>query len=88
MLRGMEYTEFKRHLGKAGLTVAEFASLTGKRSPSISNYAVTNDVPSHVALIAVLMGEMADHGIDFRAAAAKVEFKTARPRGRSFGRGE
>ncbi|OIQ87296.1 hypothetical protein GALL_308570 [mine drainage metagenome] len=63
----MTYTEFKRQLGKAGLTVRAFAALMGQTPNSITNYASKGEVPTHLAIIAVLMGEMADAGMDFRS---------------------
>ena len=62
----MDYKEFRRHLGKAGLTINEFSALINVRPNSISNYAKKASVPAAYAVIAVLTGEAADHGIDFR----------------------
>ena len=62
----MTYTEFKRQLGKAGLTVRAFAALLGQTPNSITNYASKGEVPTHLAIIATLMAEMADAGMDFR----------------------
>ncbi|WP_288128479.1 XRE family transcriptional regulator [Thiomonas sp.] len=64
----MTYTEFKRQLGKAGLTVRAFAALMGQTPNSITNYASKGQVPTHLAIIATLMAEMVDAGIDFRLA--------------------
>ena len=63
----MTYTEFKRQLGKAGLTVRAFAALLGQTPNSITNYASKGEVPTHLAIIATLMAEMADAGMDFHA---------------------
>lgn len=62
----MEYAEFRRHLGKAGVTVNEFAAFVEVRPNSISNYSKKNVVPAEYAVIAVLIGDAADRGIDFR----------------------
>lgn len=62
----MTYTEFKRQLGKAGLTVRAFAALLGQTPNSITNYAAKGQVPTHLAIIATLMATMADAGMDFR----------------------
>lgn len=62
----MDYTEFRRHLGKAGLTINEFAALLGIKPSSVSNYSAHPPVPTKLALVAVLLGDMADRGIDFR----------------------
>lgn len=62
----MEYSEFRRHLGKAGLTINEFASLIEVRASSVSNYSKKNAVPRQYAAIAVLLGDAADRKVDFR----------------------
>lgn len=62
----MTYTEFKRQLGKAGLTVRAFAALLGQTPNSITNYASRGEVPAHLAIISVLMAEMAEAGLDFK----------------------
>lgn len=67
----MNYKEFRRHLGKAGMSINEFAALINVRPNSISNYAKKNSVPEEYAVIAVLTGEASDCGIDFRAALAR-----------------
>ncbi len=72
----MNYKEFRRHLGKAGLTINEFSALIRVRPNSISNYAKKGNVPDVYAVIAVLAGEATDHGIDFRNALAKFGILT------------
>lgn len=62
----MTYTEFRRHLGKAGLTVNEFSSLIDVRASSVSNYAKKNAVPRQYAILAILLGDAADRGHNFR----------------------
>jgi hypothetical protein len=62
----MTYEEFRRQLGKAGLTAKDFAELVKLNSNSITNYAKSGEVPSHLAVIAALLGEMAERKIDFR----------------------
>ncbi len=62
----MVYKEFSRHVGKAGLSLAEFARLIGVAPKSVTNYAGQPDVPTLYAIVAVLMGEAADRGVDFR----------------------
>lgn len=73
----MEYKEFRRHLGKAGLTINEFSSLIGVRPNSISNYKKKGNVPKEYAVIAVLTGEAAECGIDFRNTLAKFGIRTS-----------
>lgn len=86
----MTYNEFRRQLGKAGLTVKGFATLIKQSPNSITNHSQHGDVPSHLAIIAALMGEMAEHGIDYRATLSQIHFESAKARGGStkgkFGR--
>lgn len=60
----MDYEELKRQIGKAGLTNKAFAELIGINPNSVTNFK-RNKVPSNIAIIAVLMAEMKEHGIDF-----------------------
>ncbi|WP_229262389.1 XRE family transcriptional regulator [Duganella guangzhouensis] len=66
----MTYEEFQRHIGKAGLKLYEFAHLMGMNPTSISNKR-RQGVPTHLAVIAVLLGEMAERGIDFHELLAR-----------------
>ena len=75
------YEEFRRQLGKAGVTAREFAALVGLHRNSITNYAGQRDVPSHLAVIVTLMGEMAEHGLDFRTALSRIQIEPNKPRG-------
>jgi len=49
---------------------------------SITNYAGRGELPQHIALVAVLVGEMAVRGLDYRTVIAKVA-PTKKPRGAS-----
>ncbi|MEW5889005.1 MAG: XRE family transcriptional regulator [Pseudomonadota bacterium] len=75
------YDEFKRHLGKAGLTVREFAHLLKLHSNSVSNYARLDQVPSHLVVVAALLGEMAEHGLDFRPVLERLDIQPKKSRG-------
>jgi hypothetical protein len=66
----MNYEEFQRHIGKAGLKLYEFAHLMGMNPTSVTNKRARG-VPRHLAVIAVHLGEMADRGIDFHALLAR-----------------
>ncbi len=77
----MTYEEFRRQLGKAGLTVKGFAELIKQTPNSITNYAAQREVPPHLAIIAALMGDMAEGGLDFRATLARIQFEASKPRG-------
>lgn len=79
----VNYEEFKRRLGKAGLSVKEFADLMRIGCNSVSNYAAKGVVPVHLAVAATLMGEMADHQLDFRLAINELNLKEKKPRGAS-----
>lgn len=60
----MDYDELKRQIGKAGLTNKAFAELIGINPNSVTNFKRTK-VPSNIAIIAVLMAEMKERGVDF-----------------------
>lgn len=85
----MTYDEFKRHLGKAGLTVQEFATLVRMHPSAVTNCAQSGRVSRWMAIAAALMGEMAEHGVDFRAVLRRADIQPGAPRGpggRAFGR--
>jgi hypothetical protein len=86
----MTYDEFQRQLGKAGITTREFAELIRMNRNSITNCSQKGEVPSHLAVIASLMGEMAEHHVNFKAALEKIDIEPKKPRGASpngiFGR--
>lgn len=77
----MDYNEFQRNIGKAGLKLNEFANLMQMTPASLSNYRQKGLVPMHLAVIAVLLGEMADRGIDYREMLSKIEITPKKPRG-------
>lgn len=77
----MIYDEFKRQLGKAGLSVKSFAELIKQNPNSITNYAAQGKIPPHLAIIATLMAHMADHGLNYRVALSQVHFDASKPRG-------
>lgn len=77
----MNYEEFQRQLGKAGLNMREFAELLKMNRNSISNYAKTGVVPAHLAVISALLGTMADNKIDFRPVLANLDIEEKKPRG-------
>lgn len=82
----MTYEEFRRQLGKAGLTAKDFAELVKLNSNSITNYAKSGEVPSHLAVIAALLGEMAERKIDFRDVLSRIEIEPNKPRGAGIGK--
>ncbi len=76
----MPYSEFLVELERAGLSVRSFAELIGMNPNSITNYAGRGELPQHIALVAVLVAEMATRGLNYRHAIAKVA-PTRKPRG-------
>lgn len=77
----MTYDEFLRQLGKAGLNIREFAEAVKMNRNSVTNLAKQGEVPSHLAVIATLMGILADHHIQFLDALAQIQIKPKKPRG-------
>jgi hypothetical protein len=77
----MTYNNFQRQLGKAGITIRGFAEIMKMNRTSLTNYAKKGEVPSHLAVIATLMGEMAEREIDFRQILCRVDIKPKKARG-------
>jgi hypothetical protein len=82
----MTYDEFQRQIGKAGLTIREFAQLVKMNRVSLSNYGKKGEVPSHLAVISVLLGEMAERNIDFHKTLSRIEITSKKPRGAGIGK--
>lgn len=78
----MSYTDFLAELQKIGLSVRAFAELVGMNPNSLSNYARLGELPTHIALIAVLMVGLAERGGDYRQLMSKVTITPKKPRGR------
>ena len=77
----MRYADFLEELRKAGLSVRAFAELIGMNPNSISNYARTREIPTHLALIAVLVVGISEVGGDYRRIMSRVERVRKQPRG-------
>lgn len=60
----MNYEELRRQIGKAGLTNKSFAQLIGINPNSVTNFKLKG-VPSNIAIIAILIAEMKEHGFEF-----------------------
>lgn len=69
----MIYSDFRRHLGKAGVTINDFAAYLCVRPSSVSNYAKTGEVPRTYAMLAVLMGEAVGRGVSIAEVLARYE---------------
>jgi len=82
----MTYDEFKRHMGKAGLTIRAFAELLRLNPASISNYSKTGVVPSHLAVIVVLLGELAELKVNYKEVLAKADIAPKKARGAGKGK--
>ena len=54
----MPYTEFQRLVGKAGLSIKEFAALLDMKPNSITNYSKQGVVPTHIVVIVALISTM------------------------------
>jgi hypothetical protein len=77
----MTYEEFTRHLGKAGISAKEFASLLKKHPNSVTNNSQTGKVPNELGVIAALLGEMADKNIEYRNVISRLDLVPKRIRG-------
>ncbi|MFC6841877.1 hypothetical protein ACFQGW_20945 [Xanthomonas theicola] len=77
----MSYSDFLVELQKIGLSVRAFAGLVGMNPNSLSNYARLGELPTHIALIAVLVVGLAERGGDYRQIMSKVAITPKRPRG-------
>jgi hypothetical protein len=77
----MPYADFLSELGRAGLSVRAFAELIGMNPNSLSNYARTGELPTHLALIAVLVVGVSELGGDYRRIMSKVALTPKKPRG-------
>ena len=69
----MPYEEFQRLVGKAGLSIKEFAALLDMKPNSITNYSKQGVVPTHIAVIVALISTMKDEGLDFYPIFEKVK---------------
>ena len=77
----MTYNKFLDELGKAGLTVREFAGLLKMRPNSVSNNAKRGEVPAHLAIIAALLAEMRVRGVSYDSVFARLNVRGKRVRG-------
>lgn len=77
----MTYGEFIAELGKAGLSVREFADLLEMRPNSVSNNAKRGKVPAHIAIIAALLAEMRIQGISYDTVFSRLNLGKKKVRG-------
>jgi len=71
----MTYDEFLRHLEKAGLTISTFSELLGMNRHTLYNRRKLGWMPTHIAVIAALLGEMANKGLDYRTVLAPLHIE-------------
>lgn len=77
----MSYSDFLAELQRVGLSVRAFAGLIGMNPNSLSNYAGQGELPTHIALIAVLVAGVAEKGGDYRQIMSRVALTPKKPRG-------
>ena len=76
----MDYVEFTRNIRKAGLTIKEFAYLIKTHPNSITNLSKKEQMPKNLAIIAVLLGEIADKGIEYKSLFEKMDLQPQKAR--------
>jgi hypothetical protein len=81
----MTYEEFNRQLGRAGLSIRKFAESIKMRGNSISNYSKTGTVPTHLAVIVVLVAKLEELKIDTKELLSKIDIGAKKPRGGGIG---
>ena len=79
----MNYDELIRNIGKAGLDIKEFAELIKANPNSITNLKSKEKMPKNIAVIAVLLGEMVDKGLDYKHLFEKLELEEQKARRKS-----
>ena len=84
----LDYEELVRNIGKAGLTIKEFAKLIKANPNSITNLSnKKRKVPKNLAIISVLLGELVDNKIDYKPLFDKLELEPQKARVKnSFGK--
>jgi hypothetical protein len=73
----LTYLEFLAELDQAALSVRDFASLMQMNPNSVSNYARSGEVPTHLAVIAALRR----NGIDHHPIFSRIRIAPKRRRG-------
>ena len=77
----MDYEELVRNIGKAGLTIKEFAELIKANPNSITNLSnKEKKVPKNLAIIAMLLGELVDNQIDYKPLFEKLDLESQKAR--------
>lgn len=76
----MTYDEFTEKLDRADIKVREFAQLIKRTPNAITNYAGKGEVPALMGIVATLIAEMHQCGIDYRAVIGAMDFEGVAPR--------
>lgn len=76
----MNYEEFTRNIGKAGLTIKEFATLIKANPNSLTNLSKKETIPKNLAIIVVLLGELVDKGLEYKHLFEKMDLEHQKPR--------
>lgn len=79
----MNYDELIRNIGKAGLTVKEFAILLKANPNSITNLKNKDYVPKNLGIIAVLLGEMVDKSVEYKHLFERLDLQEQKARRKS-----
>lgn len=79
----MKYEELIRNIGKAGLDVKQFADLLKANPNSITNLSQKDVVPKNIMIIAVLLGELVDKGIEYKSLFEKMNLQEQKARRKS-----
>lgn len=76
----MVYEELTRNIGKAGLSIKEFAELIKVNPNSITNLKNKESVPKNLAIIAVLLGELVDKKIPYNHLLEDIDIQEQKAR--------
>lgn len=79
----MNYEELKRNIRKAGLDIKDFAELIKVNPNSITNLKSKEKMPKNIAVIAVLLGEMVDKGLEYKHLFEKLDLEEQKARRKS-----
>lgn len=79
----MNYEELTRNITKAGLDIKEFAELIKANPNSITNLKSKEKMPKNIAVIAVLLGEIVDKGLEYKYLFEKLDLEEQKARRKS-----
>lgn len=77
----MEYTRFTQALRDARITIRQLAMMLHMNPNSITNHARSGVIPDHLGAIAMLIGTMAKHGINYAGPLERAGLRGKQPRG-------